>query len=180
LNDARSYTLKLTATDNAGASASLDISLTVHPPPPAIADFTPKNGRVGTVVTLTGRSLKAGVINPVVSFKGAGEKEIQAGVVSANETEVKVNAPNGAVTGPIRLRNDYGGPAQTAPFTVDPSKDFKLAVGPTSAIAAQGSSATYIVSITAAPTSRKSPTRSTVNGSMNTMDGEDSQSSPTR
>ncbi|MGH9847952.1 MAG: carboxypeptidase regulatory-like domain-containing protein, partial [Blastocatellia bacterium] len=51
VNDAKSYDLTLTATDEQNLSTSQPISLAVIPPPPAIADFNPKSARVGEVVT---------------------------------------------------------------------------------------------------------------------------------
>ncbi|MGH9839561.1 MAG: IPT/TIG domain-containing protein, partial [Blastocatellia bacterium] len=117
-SDAGAYTLTLTATDSANASATQNISLSVNAPPPVIADFSPKNGKVGTVVTFTGASLKSAFGNPSVTFAGAGGTRLEAFVSSATATEVRVTVPNGAVTGRIELANTLGRALTGSPFTV--------------------------------------------------------------
>ncbi|HKG60731.1 MAG TPA: RHS repeat-associated core domain-containing protein [Pyrinomonadaceae bacterium] len=115
--------------------------------PPALSDFNPKQGSPGTIVTLTGTSLKSGNNNPTVTFAGANNSRQAAQVVSAIATEVSTTVPNGAQTGFIQLTT-VNGMAQTAtPFTVLASQDFQLTVAPGTVSAIQRGTATQIVAI---------------------------------
>ncbi|MCI0389182.1 MAG: DUF6531 domain-containing protein, partial [Acidobacteria bacterium] len=116
--------------------------------PPVIADFNPKSGRVGAVATITGTSLKSAFGNPSVTFAGAGGARLEAFVSSATATEVRVTVPNGAMTGRIELENTLGRALTDSPFTVDPSQDFQITVAPSTATAVQGSTGTFVVSLT--------------------------------
>lgn len=149
-NEEREYPLTLTATDDQNLSYSQVLSLNVVPPPPLISDFNPKSARPGSLVKLTGRSLKSGNNNPQISFAGIGGKRIRAMVVAASPSEVQVIVPNGAATGIIDLINDYGVPAQSDVFTVIAGPDFELIAVPSTAIAPQGGSATYVVNLKSA------------------------------
>ena len=141
------FTLVLTATDNANASATQRVAVNVVPPPPSIASVNPTSARIGETVTLTGVSLKFGAANPQVAFPSADGRRIKAMVTMATPTEVKVVVPNGADSGPIELLNDLGR-AASGVFNVRPSQDFSLTASPSNATAAQGSTATFIVRAT--------------------------------
>lgn len=138
------YTLTLTAIDNLNASARQTVALSVLPPPPSITGVSPTIARIGEPVTLTGISLKDGNANPQVGFPGAGGRRIAAMVTSATTTEVKAVVPNGADSGTIELMNNLGR-AVSSTFSVRPSQDFSLSASPSSATAAQGSTATFVV-----------------------------------
>jgi uncharacterized protein (TIGR03437 family) len=148
INEVKDYQLNLSAKDNLNAETILPVSLSVLPPPPAIADFNPKNGCIGSAVTVTGVSLRSATGNPVVSFAGANGRRIQALVSAATATEVRVTVPNGATSGVIELSNEYGGPVRSgAIYTAEPSQDFEVLPAPSSATAVQGATATYVVSV---------------------------------
>ena len=116
--------------------------------PPVISDFNPKQGPPGTLVTLTGTSLKPNNNNPTVTFTGSNNSRQAAQVISASQTEVKTAVPNGVQTGVIELTT-ANGKAQTAmAFTVQASQDFQIAVAPGSVSTFQRSTATQVVAIT--------------------------------
>jgi RHS repeat-associated protein len=115
---------------------------------PVIADFAPKQGPAGTLVTLTGTGLKVGNGNPLVTFAGANNTRLPAEIASATPTDVKVSVPNAAVTGVIQLTTSSGMAVTSVPFTVAPSQEYTIALAPNSAVAAQGGIATFVVSLT--------------------------------
>ncbi len=118
--------------------------------PPVIADFNPKTGPIGTLVTLTGSNLRIGAATPVVTFAGASGR-LQALVTFSSATEVRATVPNGAVTGVIDLTTSAGTALTSQSFTVQGSQDFAITLAPSSATVVQGSTATYMVSVTNAP-----------------------------
>jgi RHS repeat-associated protein len=120
--------------------------------PPAIADFNPKTGPVGTLVTITGTNLKIGATDPAVTFAGAGGTRLPALVAFSSATEVRATAPNATVTGVIQLTTSAGTATTALPFTVAPSQDYTIALAPSSASVVQGSTATFVVSVTSPQT----------------------------
>lgn len=143
------YALLLTAADNGSPSlnTSQRIDLSVVPPPPAIVSVNPTSARVGETVTITGISLKDGNANPQVGFPGAGGRRIAAMVTMATATEVKAVVPNGADSGAIELTNNLGRAVSNS-FNLLPSQDFSLLASPSTVTAAQGTTATFIISVT--------------------------------
>lgn len=133
-------------TEGGTATSPVNFELDVFPAP-HIADFTPKRGASGSVVTLMGTALKAGGYDTSVTFAGDGGLRLSALVNSASETEVRATVPNGAVTGLIQLTTPGGTAATAVSFVVETPQDFTLAVAPTVATAVQRSSATYVVSL---------------------------------
>lgn len=127
--------------------ATSSVSFELNADKPAITDFNPKRGPVGTMVTLTGSVLKSGMQNPTVTFAGSNNTRLMAAITSANETEVKVTVPNAALTGAIELTNAAGS-ASTASFFVETPTDFQITAAPTTASAVQGSLANVVVSLT--------------------------------
>ncbi len=116
-------------------------------PAPAITDFNPKRGPVGTQVTITGTNLKVNANDPAVTFAGSNGR-LPALVSSASATQVQATVPNGAITGLIQLTH-AGGTAPTAtPFTVDTEQDFQLTVAPAATTAVQGGAANYVIYVT--------------------------------
>jgi RHS repeat-associated protein len=133
---ASSLTITVTATKHTNATA------------PSISDFNPKNGIVGTPVTITGTNLTSNPGNPTVTFAGPNNTRLSAGITTATATQVVTTVPNGAVTGPIQLTTT-GGTAQTSSaFTVNSQQDFQIVVSPATATAVQASTATLVVSVT--------------------------------
>src|SRR5699024_4904055 len=67
-------------------------------PGPAINSVTPARGPEGTEVTITGQNFSATNGDNTVTFDG-----VQATVSSASETELVVEVPAGATTGPLEV-----------------------------------------------------------------------------
>ena len=120
--------------------------------PPTIAAFNPKTGPIGTLVTITGANLKVGTVDPAVTFAGAGGTRLPALVAFSSATEVRATAPNATVTGVIQLTTSAGTATSSLPFTVAPSQDYAITLAPSSTTVVQGSTATYVVSITSPQT----------------------------
>jgi len=131
-----------------GGFASSPFNFQVSPSAPILADFNPKRGPIGTVVTLTGRDLKSGTDNPTVTFTGSSNTRVPASVSSATSTQVSVTVPNGAITGPIQLTNALGSLTTTAVFSVETPLDYTLALAPATKTGLQGGTATYVASLT--------------------------------
>jgi RHS repeat-associated protein len=119
---------------------------------PIITDFNPKQGPPGTLVTLSGTSLKVDNNNPSVTFAAANNARQQAQVVTASATAVNVTVPNGAQTGFIELTNANGVARTASAFTVQASQDFQLNVMPATVNAMQRSSSTQVVAVTSSQT----------------------------
>ncbi len=111
----------------AGGVATSPGIFEVQPSGPVIADFNPKQGPAGTIVTLAGVGLKIGNDNPAVTFAGANNTRRPAGLISATPNEVKVTVPNDAVTGTIQLTNADGMTITNGQYTVT----MTLSIGPT-------------------------------------------------
>ncbi len=120
--------------------------------PPTIADFNPKTGPVGTLVTITGSNLMAGSTTPTVTFAGPNSTRLNAPVAFAGLTEVRATVPANAVTGIIQLITTAGTATSALPFTIAPSQDFALTLAPSSQTVVQGSTATFEVMATSPQT----------------------------
>jgi hypothetical protein len=72
-----------------GGSATSAASFEVIANTPIIADFNPKNGTVGTEVTLTGTALKADTGPAVVTFAGGNNSRLSALVTFITPTSVR-------------------------------------------------------------------------------------------
>lgn len=119
---------------------------------PVIADFNPKSGPIGTLVTITGTNLMAGSTTPTVTFAGAGSSRLPGQVAFASATEVRATVPAGAVTGVIELITTAGTATTSLPFTIAPSQDFTLTLAPSTMTVVQGSTATFEVMATSPQT----------------------------
>ena len=82
---------------------------------PKITNFAPKQGPVGTTVTITGQNFANGI---KVKFS-PGVPADQVNVLSDNSISCKV--PAGAVTGPIKVGNPAGSDVSNANFKVLPN-----------------------------------------------------------
>jgi hypothetical protein len=78
---------------------------------PQIRTFGPSSGAVGTVVTITGVSLKQ---TTKVTFGGV----IASHVTVISDTEVRANVPTGAKTGDIVITTAGGTAISSSIFTV--------------------------------------------------------------
>jgi len=85
----------------------LDLST---PNAPTITSFTPTGGAVGTEVTITGSNFTGAT---AVRFNGTA-----AGFIVDSDTQIRVNVPAGATTGPISVTNADGTGSSAAHFTV--------------------------------------------------------------
>ena len=88
---------------------------------PLISDFNPKDGTVGTEVTLTGATLKADTGPTVVTFAGNHNSRLSALVTFVSGTSTRALVPNGAVTGVIDLNNNFGHAATAT--AISPGRD---------------------------------------------------------
>jgi hypothetical protein len=68
---------------------------------PSISDFTPKSGPVGTVITITGMSLKQTTSVTI-------GRAVTASFTVVSDTQVTVPVPPGAVTGKVSLKTKGG------------------------------------------------------------------------
>jgi hypothetical protein len=104
----------LTVTAPAGTLTSPDnFTVTAAPPPaPVVASFTPKQGAVGTTVTITGSNF-AGATS--VSFNTTSTSTITV----KSDTQITANVPAGATTGLVSVTTPLGGTGtSSATFTV--------------------------------------------------------------
>jgi RHS repeat-associated protein len=111
--------------------------------PPAITDFNPKSGPIGTLVSVTGSnfgiapqisvpSLGGGTLNPPSNFSATGTSFV---------------VPAGAASGAIQIATPYGSATSTATLTVTPSTGFTVSATPPTANLIQGQSVSYAVSL---------------------------------
>jgi RHS repeat-associated protein len=108
---------------------------------PGITDFNPKSGPVGTLVTVSGTNLApAQGTAAQVSMSGQGAGTIAAPVDSATPTSLAFTVPPGAATGLVSITVNSGTATTSVPFTVTPSSNFTLTVGPSPANLIQGQS----------------------------------------
>lgn len=131
-----------------GTATSPEVFEVYVPPAPTITDFNPKQGAIGSNVTITGTALKVEMDETRVTFAGTGGTRLPALVSSSSDTEVRVIVPNAAMSGLIELTTAGGTTATATPFTVESNQDFEITVAPSTATAVQRSSATFVVSLT--------------------------------
>jgi YD repeat-containing protein len=79
----------------------------------SIIDFTPKDGPVGTTVTISGTAFSATPSQDSVSFNGTS-----ATVTSATQTQIIATVPSGATTGTITVVAPSGTATSTNAFTM--------------------------------------------------------------
>ena len=113
--------------------------------PPAIADFNPKSGPIGTNVTITGTNFRIGGIDPTVTFQGSNSTRIPAALSSATDTQALVLVPTGAVTGTIQLTTSLGMATTASAFIVQSTQDYTLTLTPSAVTMVQGGDAAFVV-----------------------------------
>ncbi len=111
---------------------------------PAITDFNPKTGPVGTVVNIAGAKFAA-PLQIILPQLGGGATSTAPLSVSA--TGVSFVVPAGTATGPIAVSTTTGSATSSAAFTVTPSTGYTLSATPPSASLIQGQSVSYTVSL---------------------------------
>lgn len=102
------------------ASSALQSALNIVPVPPvAVSGFTPASGSVGAQVTLNGSGFDADATRMGVRFGN----DVAATVVSSSTSQLVVQVPAGAVTGPITVTNNATSRSTTTgtSFTVTPT-----------------------------------------------------------
>ncbi len=145
LNQTKLYTAGLFVLGCAIFSQCSKNTETVTPTPvavPTIASFTPAEGIVGTVVTITGTNFSTTASTNKVTFLDANAARIPATVTAATATSITTTVPTGAVTGKIWVQvGDSTAKAATA-FTVTPPAAAPTIVSWTPANAAVGGTVT--------------------------------------
>ncbi len=100
-----------------GIPAPIDVTLSA-PVSPTISHFTPTQGAVGTLVTISGSYL-AGATE--LDFAG-----VPATIATNTETRITATVPAGAPTGPIRVVTPAGTATSAAVFTVTPPPSLSI------------------------------------------------------
>ncbi|MDZ7658803.1 IPT/TIG domain-containing protein [Fodinibius sp.] len=118
------YTVELTVGDNEGAEDTItkDVTVTL----PQINSITPAEGPIGTEVTITGSGFSATATDNEVEFT-SGSVEVQATIKSASETQLVVDVPGDASTGPVYV-STYGYRVQGPTFTVQQPKFLEVSI----------------------------------------------------
>ncbi len=106
---AGSTTGPITVSSNTGSDISAGI-YTVTTPLPALTNFTPQTGPIGTSVLIFGQNL--GTVNQV-RFNG-----VIAPGFNQNGNQITVNVPSGATTGKIEVDNSVGTAQTSSNFVV--------------------------------------------------------------
>ena len=87
---------------------------------PTISSISPMTGQVGEIVTIVGTGFSDILSENIVTFVGTSDEtdDVLAMVTDASNTELEVEVPEGALSGPIRVEVN-GVSAESASFTVD-------------------------------------------------------------
>jgi YD repeat-containing protein len=102
-----------------------------------IVDFTPKQGPVGTTVTISGIGFSTTPSQNTVKFNGT-----QATVTDATATQLTVTVPAGATTGTINVTAPGGSSTSSTPFTVTSTSGAPTITGFTPGIGTTGTPVT--------------------------------------
>jgi hypothetical protein len=118
-NGATSGTITVATPGGTLTSADTFTVAAAPPPPPVVGSFSPQQGAVGTLVTITGSN-----------FTGANSVTFNTTSTSAitvkSDTQITVNVPSGATTGPVSVTTPLGGTGTSStPFTVTGSTRIK-------------------------------------------------------
>ncbi|HEY1525241.1 MAG TPA: RHS repeat-associated core domain-containing protein [Candidatus Angelobacter sp.] len=139
--------ITVSSTDVAGNTATSLLSITLaNGGQPAITDFTPKSGPVGTLITLTGTNLTSGNTAQVtLSQQGGGT--IAAPISTASPANISFVIPAGAASGLITVTASNNSTTSATALNVTAASSFTVTAGPATAILLQGKSAAYSVSV---------------------------------
>lgn len=113
----------------------------VRPQPPVLSALSPASRAVGGDITITGSSLQ---IASAVTF-APNIVVPRASFTAVNSTQIVVNVPQGAVSGPVSVTTALGNATSPAPLTII-GDDFSTLVAPASQTIASGQSATFSIS----------------------------------
>ena len=102
-----------------------------------VLDFTPKQGTVGTVVTILGAGFSTTPSLNTVRFNGT-----QATITDATTTQLTVTVPAGATTGTISVTAPGGSANSATPFTVTGTSGAPTITGFTPTIGTPGTAVT--------------------------------------
>lgn len=103
----------------------------------AIFSFAPKQGPVGTTVTINGSGFSTNLSQDGVQFSGTA-----ATIVSATANQITATVPAGASTGPITVMSPAGSITSTAAFTVTAGSGSPTITGFTPPLVTAGSGVT--------------------------------------
>jgi len=101
---------KITVTVN-GKTATSANDFIVLAPAPVLTDFSPKTGRAGAAVTITGMHFSKTLAENIVKFNGVAAK-----VTQASETSLTMAVPDGSITGKITVSVNGQEAVSTADF----------------------------------------------------------------
>lgn len=107
---------------------------------PAISNFSPTSGPIGTLVTITGTNFGSA---PQVSMPRQGGGTIGQTLSSASQTSVTFAIAAGTATGPLTLSNGSAAVSSSSPFTVTAANTFSLTASPPSANLIMGQTVSY-------------------------------------
>lgn len=93
-------TIPIVVTTPDGTTNTYTLTIARDFPPPTITDFSPKQGQVGTTVTITGANFSGDITGNAVFFGAT-----RATVSSANSTSLTVTVPTGASRNSISITN---------------------------------------------------------------------------
>jgi RHS repeat-associated protein len=142
--------VNVTATDVAGNTTTTSLSVTLSNAQPVIADFSPKSGPVGTLVTLTGNNLTSTGNPTQIALNQQGGGSINAPISSATGTTLAFVIPAGAATGPITVTSSGQSATSAVNLQVTAASSFTISAGPGTATLLQGKTAAYSVSLDSA------------------------------
>jgi RHS repeat-associated protein len=138
--------IPISATDVAGNTSTQAVAVVVGSP--AITDFNPKSGAVGSVITITGANLALGApALAQVKLNQQGGGTIGAPVTSASPTSVSFLIPPGATDGLVTLTTLGESAVSTATLSLTARTSFSVTAGPATANVLQGQSAAYSISL---------------------------------
>jgi RHS repeat-associated protein len=139
--------ISVTATDVAGNTASQSLNVTLISL--AIADFNPKSGPSGTLVTLSGTGFQSGG-SPGVALSRQGGGTIPAPISSASDSSISFVIPAGAASGAVTVTSGQQSTASSAALSVVARTSFTVSAAPTTATLIQGKSTTYAITLNSA------------------------------
>ena len=137
---AGTYTITLTVDDGRGGTSTAQSTADIVIPGPSISGFTPTDGPVGTVVTITGANFDAGGLR--VNFNG-----VPAVVSRVTSSPITTSVPLGSTTGPITVTTVNGAATSSSSFAVTSLYDFSLFAAPQSGRIVPGGQAAYTISV---------------------------------
>jgi RHS repeat-associated protein len=138
--------IPVSATDVAGNTTTQSVGVIVGSP--AITDFSPKSGAVGSIITITGTNLALGFpALAQVTLNQQGGGTISAPVTNNSATSVSFLIPPGAIDGLVTLTTVGESAVSTATLSITASTTFSVSAGPATANVLQGQSAAYSISL---------------------------------